>query len=328
MTPYYGPARVVTRFGAALVLAGFALAASAQGYPAKVVRLISQFPPGGGTDLIARLLAPKLTEAWGQQVLVENRAGAAGNVAAEYVAKSPADGYTILVANNTLVINAAMPQNLPFDVLKDFAPIAVVASTPVALAVHPSVPVNSVQELIKLARSQPGKLSYSSCGNGTAMHLAGELLKQLAKIDMVHVPYKGCGPAIADGIAGQVPILFNTITNTAAHASVGRLKVIAIASSTRSPVNTSLPTIAEAGPTGFDADIWFGFLAPAATPREIITRFNTELNRIVRLPEINEKMRVQLFDVRTDTPEGFAELIRADIAKWGKVIKDANIRPD
>jgi tripartite-type tricarboxylate transporter receptor subunit TctC len=218
---------------AALCAAAVANGASAQGWPAKPVRLISQFPPGGGTDLIARNLIPGLSEAFGQNFILEHKAGAAGNIAADHVAKSAADGYTILIANNTIVIQAALPQKLSFDVVKDFTPVGIVASTPVALAVHPSQPVKSVQDLITLVRAQPGKVAYSSCGTGTAMHLAGELFKQLASIDMTHVPYRGCGPAIVDGISGQVPVLFNTITNTSPQAKAGRLRIVAIASATR-----------------------------------------------------------------------------------------------
>lgn len=318
----------VPRIGAALALAGFALVASAQDYPSKVVRLISQFPPGGGTDLIARLLAPKLTEAWGQQVIVENRAGAAGNVAAEYVVKSPPDGHTVLVANNTISINASLYRNLSYDLVRDLMPVAVVGSTPVALAVHPSLPVKSVKELVALANANPGKLAYSSCGSGTAMHLAGELLKQLAKIDMIHVPYRGCGPAVVDGIAGQVPILFNTITNTMPQANAGKLRIVALASGTRSPVDARIPTIAEAGFKGYDADIWFGFFVPAGTPRGLVTKLNADLNRVVEQADIKERMRSMLFDQRTGTPEQFEDLIKSDLVKWGKLIRDANIRPD
>jgi tripartite-type tricarboxylate transporter receptor subunit TctC len=312
----------------AITLSLLAGPAAAQAWPSKPVRLISQFPPGGGTDLIARNLMPRLSEIFGQQFILDHRPGAAGNIAADFVAKSPADGYVILIANNTLVIQAAMPQKLTFDVIKDFAPIAVVASTAVALAVHPSMPVKSVKDLISLAKAQPGKIAYSSCGTGTAMHLAGELFKQLAKVDMTHVPYKGCGPAIVDGIAGHVPVLFNTITNTTPQAKGGRLRVVALASATRSPVDKNLPTIAEAGLTGFDADIWFGFMAPNGTPRDIVTRMNSELNRIVKLPDIVERLSGQLFDIRTGTPEAFSELIRSDIAKWSRVVRDGNIKPD
>lgn len=315
-----------------VVLGAVLLAAAAPGFsqawPARPVRLVSQFPPGGGTDLIARLLAPKLTEAWGQQVIVENRPGAAGNLAAEHVAKSPPDGYTVLVANNTISINASLYQKLSYDLVKDLMPVAVVASTPVALAVHPSLPAKSVKELVALAKANPGKLAYSSCGNGTAMHLAGELLKQLSKIDMIHVPYKGCGPAIVDGIAGHVPVLFNTITNTVPQANAGKLRILALASSTRSPVDARLPTIAEAGFKGFDADIWFGFFVPAGTPRSLVTRMSADVNRIVELADVRERMRSMLFDQRTGTPEQFADLIKSDLAKWGKLIRETGIKAE
>jgi tripartite-type tricarboxylate transporter receptor subunit TctC len=306
----------------------FANAAAAQGWPAKPVRLTSQFPPGGGTDLIARNVIPELSKTFGQNFILEYKPGAAGNIAADHVAKSAPDGYTILIANNTIVIQVAMPQSLSFDVHRDFTPIGVVASTPVALAVHPSQPVKTVQDLIALARAQPSKMAYSSCGTGTAMHLAGELFKQLAKIDMIHVPYKGCGPAVVDGISGQVPILFNTITNTMPQAKAGRLRIVAIASSTRSPVDKNLPTIAEAGLTGFDADIWFGFMGPAGLPADIVRRMNAELNRIVRLPDVAARLTDQLFDVRTGTPEEFGALVKSDVAKWAKVIRDGNIKPE
>ena len=311
------------------LIAGLAAGtAGAQGWPAKPVRLISQFPPGGGTDLIARNLIPELSKSFGQNFVLEHKPGAAGNIAADHVAKSAPDGYTILIANNTIVIQAAMQPKLSFDVHKDFTPVGSVASTAVALAVHPDQPVKTVQDLINLARAQSGKVAYSSCGTGTAMHLAGELFKQLGKIDMTHVPYKGCGPAIVDGISGQVPILFNTITNTTPQAKAGRLRIVAIASATRSPVDKNLPTIAEAGLSGFDADIWFGFMGPAGLPRDIVTRLNAELNRIVKLPEVAARLADQLFDVRTSTPEEFAALIKSDVAKWAKVVRDGNIKPE
>ena len=316
------------RVVALIAFASTAVTVAAQTWPTRPVRLISQFPPGGGTDLIARNLIPRLSEAFGQNFVLDHRPGAAGNIAADIVAKSVPDGHTLLIANNTIVIQAAMEQKLPFDVNRDFTPVAVVASTPVALAVHPSQPINSVQDLIALGRAQPGKLAYSSCGNGTAMHLAGELFKQLARIDLIHVPYKGCGPAIVDGIAGQVPILFNTITNTAPQAKAGRLRIIAIASATRSPVDKALPTIAEAGLTGFDADIWFGFMGPARVPREIVARLNRELNRIVKLPDAEARLTEQLFDVRTTTPQAFAELIRSDIQKWTQVVREGRIKAE
>jgi tripartite-type tricarboxylate transporter receptor subunit TctC len=315
----------------AAALGALALAAAApalaQTYPSKTVRLVSQFPPGGGTDIVARLFAPKLSELLGRPVIVENKVGAAGNIGADYVAKSRPDGYTILVGNNTIVTNPAV-QKTPFDVTKDFAPIAVVGATPIALAVHPSIPAQSVNDLVAMAKREPGKLSYSSCGNGTAMHLAGELFKQAAGIDMAHVAYKGCGPAITDGIGGQVPILFNTITNTSGQAKGGKLRILAIGSATRSPVDERIPTIAEAGFAGFDADIWFGFLAPARTPRDIVTKLNGALNKIVDMPDFQDKMKRQLFSYRKSTPEEFARIIQSDLAKWSKLVKEAKIQAE
>jgi tripartite-type tricarboxylate transporter receptor subunit TctC len=303
------------------------LAVQAQSFPAKPVRLISQFPPGGGTDVIARLLAPKLTESTGQPFVVENKPGAAGNIAAEYVARAPADGYTLLVANNTLVINAAMPQQLPFDVVKDFTPIALIVSLPVALAVHPSVQAKTVKELVDLVHSMPAKWNYSSCGSGTAMHLAGELFKQYAKLDMTHVPFKGCGPAIADGVGGHVPVLFNNISGLTAQAKGGRLRILALASANRSSVETSIPTMAEAG-YPVEASVWIGFLAPAGTPPEVVEKLSAELIKAANAPGVRETMRSQLFDYRPLKLEQFAALIRSDVARWSKVIRDGNIRPN
>ncbi len=302
--------------------------AQAQTFPAKPVHFISQFPPGGGTDIIAQTIRSKLTESWGQAMVVEHKAGAAGNIAAAYVAKAAPDGYTVLIANNTISINAAMPQKLPYELTRDLLPVAVIAATPVVLAVHPSVAATSVAELVALVRAQPGKFSYSSCGNGTAMHLAGELFNQMAKIDIAHIPYRGCGPAIIDGLGGQVPILFNTLSNVMPQARAGKLRVLGLASSTRSLADAALPTIAEGGLPGFDADIWFGFMVPAGTPREIVNRLNADLNRVVNLPEVRERLQAQFFSVRTSTPEEFGALIRSDVAKWGKLIREANIKAD
>lgn len=314
------------------LIAGIALVASSaawpQAYPSRPVKLISPFPPGGGSDVVARILSPKLAEATGQQFVVENRTGAAGNVGADFVAKSPPDGYTLLVANNTVVTNPSVAKT-PFDVVKDFAPVALIGSTAVALAVHPAFPAKSVDELVKLARESPGKYSYSSCGNGTAMHLAGELFKLLAKVDIVHVAYRGCGPAIADGIGGQVPILFNTITNTTPQARGGKLRVLALASPTRSPVDRSLPVIAEsAGFEGFDADIWFGLLAPAGTPADVVQKLNAEVNRALASGDVQGRLTAQLFAIQTATPGQFGELIRRDLARWSKLVKEANIKGD
>jgi tripartite-type tricarboxylate transporter receptor subunit TctC len=319
--------RVLAGVFAGMTLA-MASAAWSQSYPAKPVRLISPFPPGGGSDVVGRILAPKLAEATGQQFLVENRTGAAGNVGAAFVAASAPDGYTLLVANNTVVTNPAVAK-APFDVVKDFAPVGLIGSTAIALAVHPSFPAQSVDELVKSARENPGKYSYSSCGNGTAMHLAGELFKLLAKVDIVHVAYRGCGPAIADGIGGQVPVLFNTITNTTPQAKGGKLRILALASPTRSPVDRAIPVIAEsAGFEGFDADIWFGILAPASTPREVVLKLNAELNKALGSSDVRQRLEAQLFAIQTSSPEQLGELIRRDLQRWSKLVKEAGIKGD
>jgi tripartite-type tricarboxylate transporter receptor subunit TctC len=320
--------RIAARTALALVAVFASTAALGQAFPSHPVKLISPFPPGGGSDVVARILAPKLLEATGQQFVVENRTGAAGNVGADYVAKSPPDGYTLLVANNTVVTNPAVAKS-PFDVVKDFTPVALIGSTAVALAVHPAFPAKNVDELVKLARENPGKYSYSSCGNGTAMHLAGELFKQLAKVDIVHIAYRGCGPAIVDGVGGQVPILFNTITNTAPQAKGGKLRILALASPTRSPVDKALPVIAEsAGFEGFDADIWFGILAPAGTPPDVVQKLNAEIGRALGSQEVQDRLAAQLFAIQTATPAAFGDLIKRDLARWSKLVKEAGIKGD
>jgi tripartite-type tricarboxylate transporter receptor subunit TctC len=299
-------------------------ALAADAYPSKMIRLISQFPAGGTSDVLARLVAPKLSEMLGQPVIVENRAGAAGNIGAEYVAKSPPDGYTILVGNNTIVTNPAT-QKTSFNVEKDFAPIAIVGATPIALAVHTSLPVANVQELIALIKKNPGKYAYSSCGNGTAQHLAGELFKQRAGIDMVHASYKGCAPAVIDGVSGHVPIMFNAMGNVQPHAKTGRLKILAVASSAKSANEPGLPTIAEAGVKDFDAEVWFGFLAPAGTPRPVVMKLNDAFNKIIQMPDVVEKLNTLPFSTRTSTPEEFSKIIKSDLALWSKLVKDAKI---
>ncbi|MES2534655.1 MAG: tripartite tricarboxylate transporter substrate binding protein [Pseudomonadota bacterium] len=293
-------------------------------YPSKTIRFISQFPAGGTSDVVARLVATKLAEMLGQPVIVENRAGAAGNIGAEYVAKSPPDGYTILAGNNVIVTNPAM-QKTPFNVEKDFAPIAIVGATPIALAVHTSLPVANVQELIALIKKSPGKFAYSSCGNGTAQHLAGELFKQKAGIDMVHAGYKGCAPAVIDGVSGHVPIMFNAMGNVQPHAKAGKLKILAVASSTKSANDPNMPTIAEAGVKDFDAEVWFGFLAPAGTPRAVVMKLNEAINKIIKMPDVVQKLNTLPVHTRTSTPEEFSKIIKSDLALWSKLVKDAKI---
>jgi tripartite-type tricarboxylate transporter receptor subunit TctC len=308
--------------------AAWACPAAAQDWPSKPVRLISPFPAGGGTDLVARILQPKLVEILGQQMLLEHKTGAGGVIGIDFASKAAPDGYTVLVANNT-VVTAAATGKVPYDAIKDFAPVTGVGSTAVALAVHPSFPAKSVAELLAMARAQPGKLSYSSCGNGSAMHLAGELFKYVAKVDIVHVAYRGCAPAVIDGLAGQVPILFNTITNTSPHARGGKLRVLALASPTRSPVDKTIPVISEsAGFEGYDADIWFGVLLPAGTPRPIVNKLHAALDVALKSEDVRSKLEAQLFDVRVTGPDDFSAMINKDLARWVKLVKDANIKGD
>src|SRR5260221_7589282 len=319
--------RVVLSLGISLAAAWTGLAA-AQDWPIKPVRLISPFPPGGGTDLVARLLQPKLIESLGQQFIVENKTGAGGVVGIDYASKAAPDGYTVLVANNT-VVTAPATEKVPYDAIKDFAPVTGVGSTAVALAVHPSFPANSVAELLAMARSQPGKLSYSSCGTGSAMHLAGELFKYVAKVDIVHVPYRGCGPAIADGVAGHVPILFNTITNTGAQARNGKLRVLALASPTRSVVDKNIPVISESsGFEGYDADIWFGVLLPAGTPPPIVAKLHAAIAAAMTSEDVRSKLEAQAFNVQVTRAEELCAMIRKDYARWIKLVKDAKIKSD
>jgi len=260
-------------------------------YPVKVVRLVVPYPPGGGADIVARLIAPKMAEGLGQSVVVDNRPGAAGNIGADQVAKSAPDGYTLLVHTSTVAMSPALGA-LPYDLLRDLAPVAHVAETAMVIAVHPSVPARSLPELI----------------------------------DLVHVPYKGCAPALADVLGGQVPVAFNTISNTVAHEKSGRIRLLAVASRARSPQFPSLPTVAEAGISGYEAAIWFGMFAPAGTPREIIRRINNEANRAAAAPEARDKLAAQFYDVHADSAEQFAAFVRAEVARWAQVIRDARIK--
>ena len=305
-----------------------ALAQAQSDWPTKPVRLIVAAAPGGGTDVVGRMIAKHLGERLGQPFVVENRGGAGGSVAADAVAKSPADGYTLLMTNDQLTVGASFAANTRYDVLKDFAPIGLVGRAPIVLGVNPSVPANTVAELVALVRAQPGKFSFSSCGNGTALHLAGELLNLSARIDLAHVPYRGCAPALVDVVSGQVPVFFNMLNNAAPHAKSGAVRLLAVASPQRLPGNPSLPTLAESGFPGFEAYPWFGVLAPAGTPRDVIARLGAEISAAVRTPEFSERLQSMSFDLTTVTPEAFAEILRGDLARWGRVVREARIKAE
>jgi tripartite-type tricarboxylate transporter receptor subunit TctC len=297
-------------------------------FPNRPIRLVVTFPPGGGTDILARLLGAQLGDVWHQQVVIDNRPGASGNIGAEIVARSSADGYTLLMVNSTFAMNAGLYSKLPFDSLRDFTAVARVASTSGIVAVHPSLGVKSMDELLAAARARGSKLAYSSCGSGTPQHLAGELLKYLAKIEMVHVPYKGCAPALADGLSGQVPIIFNTVPNVMPHARAGRLRALAVTSGTRFLLEPDLPTVAEAGLKGYDVDQWFAVLGPAGMAEPVREKLNREIVRIVESASLRDKLVTQHFVPSPSSPSELAIVLKHDVARWSKLIKQVGIRVD
>jgi len=304
-------------------------AALAQTYPTKTVRMIVAFPPGGTTDILARATAQKLTEAFGQQVVIDNRPGAGGNIGTELVARSPADGYTLLASpGSTLTSNPAVYAKVPFDTVRDFAPVTIIAEVPNVLIVHPSLPVKTVKELIALAKTRPGQLAYASTGAGQSTHLSAELFKQMARVDMIHVPYKGSAPALTDMVAGQVTVMFDNMPSCLPFVKAGRLKAIAVTSTKRSPTTPELPTVAEAALPGFDVTVWFSVLAPANTPRDIVARLNGEIVKALKAPDMRERLSQQGAEPVGNTPEEFSAVIKRDLAKWSKLVKDANIRLD
>lgn len=305
-----------------------AITGLAQSYPVKSVRLVVPYPPGGGTDIIARIVGQKLSEGLGQQVIVDNRGGAGGTIGTDVVAKSAPDGYTLLMAPTSHAINPSIYNKLPYDTVRDFAPITLAASATILLVVHPSVPVRTVKELIVFARMKPGQLNFGSAGNGTVFHLTGELFKRRAGIDMVHVPFKGGGPTIANLVAGQVSVAFETMLALHSFVKAGRVRSLAVTSARRSSVMPDLPTIAELGFPNIVAENWYGFYAPAATPREVVARLNTEIVKILRMAEIKDRFQGQGTEVVGSTPEQLTEYIRVEMEKWSRTAKEAGARVD
>jgi len=301
----------------------------AQTYPAKPIRIVVPFPAGGIADLFSRHIGQKLTDTWGQPVIVDNRPGAGGNIGAEIVAKSPPDGYTLVMGSiGTHSVNVSLFSKLPYDPLRDFAPVALVMEAEGLLVMHPSVPVKSVKELVALARARPGQVAYASAGHGTASHLAGELFKSMAKVDMVHVPYKGNVPAITDLIGGQTSLLFATMPTVLPQVQAGRLKALAVTGSVRSPAAPKLPTIAEAALPGYSVTNWIGLFAPAGTQRDIVVKLNGETVRIMQAPEIQKRLLAEGAKFTPTTPDQFTAFVKSEIAKWAKVVKEAGIRVD
>ena len=314
----------------ALVLAGALLpCAQAQGYPNKPIRLIVPFPPGGGNDVIGRIMAQKLTERFGQQVVVDNRAGANGIVGLQALMQAPPDGYTIgVAAAGPMAVNPSLYDKLPYDSLKDFAYITNMVIFPLILITHPSVPAKTTQELINLAKAKPKQIFFGTPGSGNSAHLAGELLNSMANIQTVHVPYKGQGPAMADLVAGQVLMMFASIPSVWSQVKSGQVNAIAMGSAKRVPSLPDIPTLSESGVPGFEAYSWVGILAPAKTPKDIVNKLNKEIVDILKQKDVAEKLNQQGALPVGDTPEQFSAYVKAEIDKWGAVVKSANIKAD
>lgn len=297
-------------------------------YPERPVRLVVPFAPGGGTDLTSRLISQHLSESLGKPVVVENRAGAAGNIGTEAVARAPADGHTLVLASLSTAVNVSLFKKLPFNPLTDFAPVSLIVTVPLLVVVHPSLPVSNIQELIQLARAKPGQLNYASGGLGTANHVGGELFKYMANVQIVHVPYKGGGSALGDVAGGHVPLFFGTMTSTRDLVKSGRLRALATTTTARSPSWPHPPTVAESGVPGFEVSAWFGVLAPAGTPGPIVARLSGELIKMVRTREVREGLLAQGSDLVGSTPEEFGRHLRSEIDKWSKVVQASGLRAD
>ncbi len=318
------PSSVILCLAFASPIAG----ALAQNYPSKPIRMIVAYPPGGGTDIVGRMIAQKLGENFGQTVVIDNRGGAAGNIGSEIAARSAPDGYTILMGNVAPnAINVSLYSRLAYDPVRDFQPVSLVASTPNILVVHPSLAVTTMGELVALAKAKPGTLNYPSAGFGSSSHLAGELLDSIAAVKMVHIPYKGGGPALTDLLGGQVQLMFATMPAAMPHVRSGKLRAIAVTSARRSPAMPELPTIGETL-KGYEASTWYGVLAPARTPRPIVMALYGEIVKILGVAGTRDKLLVQGFEPVGGTPEEFAAYIKAEIVKWGKVINAAGIKAE
>ena len=296
-------------------------AVAAQPYPAKPVRVVIPWPPGGSNDVVGRIVLQKVGENTGQQFIIDNRAGAAGSIGADVVAKAPGDGYTIMVHSTSHVGNAHLYKKLPYDTLKDFAGAALLAAQPGALTVHPSLPVKTVREFIALAKARPGTINYSSSGNGSAPHLSMALLVAMAGINIVHVPYKGGAPQVTALVSGETQTSLATVSTVLVHVQSGRLRALGVSSSKRSGTLPGVPTIAESGVPGYEMSPWIGVFVPATTPRDIINRLNAEVNRALKLPEVSQLLASQALDALSSTPEEFDARIRADYEKYAKLIK-------
>jgi len=313
---------------ACAVLAWHAPAGAQTAYPAKPIRLILPFPPGGSTDIVARLVGQKLTESWGQPVLVENRPGAGGNIAAETAARAAPDGYTLFQVNVANAIGATLYPKLAYDLIASFAPVIQLATTPYVLLAHPAVPAKNTAELIALAKARPGQLNYASAGGGSATHLSGELLKSMAGVNIVHVPYKGTGPAVTALLSGEVDLYFATVPAALPLVEAKKLRALGVTSARRSLLLREVPAIAEAGLKGYETSTWHGILAPASTPPEVVVKLNSEIARILAQPAVKERLVGQGLDPVGGTPEQFGAYLKAEISKWAGVVKASGARAE
>ncbi|MFZ9195944.1 MAG: tripartite tricarboxylate transporter substrate binding protein [Burkholderiales bacterium] len=319
---------VIRLFAAAALIAGASGDAMAQSFPTRPVRMIVPYPAGGGTDIISRTVAQKLGEKWGQQVIVDNRAGANGIIGTDLAAKSKPDGYTLVVVIATQAINPALYPKIPYNSETDFAPVSLMAQYPFILTTHPSVPAKSVREFIALAKKRPGELSYASSGNGSGPHLGFELFKSIASINVVHIPYKGAGPANTELISGQVQAFFNNILAGRPHIQSGRLRVIAATSAKRSQAMPEIPTFAESGVPGFDVTGWYALLAPAGTPASIVNKVQSDTTALLRIPEVAARLSSEGAEPVGSSPEVLARFLQTETQKWAKVVTVANIKID
>lgn len=301
----------------------------AEVYPSKPIRIVAPFPPGGPADILSRIIGHKLSQSWGQQVIVDNRPGAGGNIGADLVAKAAPDGYTLLLGFvGTHAINASLYAKMPYDNVKDFEPVSQVAAVTIVLVVHPSVPASSIKELIALAKSKPGQLTFGSPGNGTPQHLAGQLFNTMAGVDMLHVPYKGAVPALTDLLGGQVSMIFSSMPPALPLVKTGKLRALGVTSATRSPAAPDISTISESGIPGYEVKNWYGIFAPRGTPKEIVSKLNAEIVKILNMPDVKESLAVQGAEPVSGTPEQFAAYIKEETEKWAKIVKYSGARLD